>query len=355
MNIQTLKEQNLILFEVISGSHAYGLATPTSDTDIKGVFYLPKDQFFGLEYIAQVNDEKNDTVYYELGRFLELLSKGNPNILEILATPAPYIIYKNPLLEDIQLADYISIQTVVAFKKYALTQLLKAKGLNKKINNPEPVIRKDLLDFCYIIEDNKSIDLKSWLIDHNIKQEKCGLSKLPHTKGFYGLFYEDTTEYNGIIKSEIANEVCLSSIALDAPLKAYLFFNEEAWSAHCKSFRSYWNWVKIRNEERFVNNPKQNEGFDAKNMMHMIRLLQSALYIAQHHTLNISASNRADLLAIKQGTVSYETLLQQANSLQDQIDASLLTSKLPATVDKHIAEKTLIKLRKILYHESRTN
>ena len=48
LTIEDLKAQNLILFECISGSRAYGLDTPTSDTDIKGVFYLPKERFFGL-------------------------------------------------------------------------------------------------------------------------------------------------------------------------------------------------------------------------------------------------------------------------------------------------------------------
>ena len=34
---------NPIVYECLSGSHAYGLATPESDIDIKGVFILPED------------------------------------------------------------------------------------------------------------------------------------------------------------------------------------------------------------------------------------------------------------------------------------------------------------------------
>ena len=44
-----LKENDLIILECISGSKAYGLDTPSSDTDIKGVFLLPKKDFYGLE------------------------------------------------------------------------------------------------------------------------------------------------------------------------------------------------------------------------------------------------------------------------------------------------------------------
>ena len=42
ITIDYLKANNLILLECVSGSRTYGLDTPSSDIDIKGVFYLPK-------------------------------------------------------------------------------------------------------------------------------------------------------------------------------------------------------------------------------------------------------------------------------------------------------------------------
>ncbi|WP_245971437.1 DNA polymerase beta superfamily protein [Sphingobacterium puteale] len=88
MTIDELRKSGLILFEAVVGSRAYGLATASSDTDIRGVFYLPVEDYLGGQYIAQVANASNDEVYYELGRFVELLSKSNPNILELLASPA---------------------------------------------------------------------------------------------------------------------------------------------------------------------------------------------------------------------------------------------------------------------------
>ena len=87
LDINFLKQNNLLLFEAISGSKAFGLATENSDTDIRGVYYLPKEIFYGIDYIPQIANETNDIVYYEIGRFVELLLKNNPNILEVLATP----------------------------------------------------------------------------------------------------------------------------------------------------------------------------------------------------------------------------------------------------------------------------
>ena len=108
MTIDDLKRQNLILFVVISGSRAFGLATETSDTDIKGVFYLPKEKFYGLEYIPQISNASNDIVYYELGRFVELLLKNNPNILEVLASSSECILYQHPIMQQLTLDLFLS-------------------------------------------------------------------------------------------------------------------------------------------------------------------------------------------------------------------------------------------------------
>jgi predicted nucleotidyltransferase len=165
MTIQTLKSQNLLLFEVISGSKSFGLNTPTSDADIKGVYYLPKEQFYGLEYIPHVSNETNDEVYYEIGRFVELLLKNNPNILEILATPEDCILYKHPLLEKLQLNDFLSKLSKDTFAGYVLTQIKKARGLKKKIVKPVPKKKKSLLDFCYVLPVGISRDLS---VPHSI-------------------------------------------------------------------------------------------------------------------------------------------------------------------------------------------
>lgn len=119
IDIDDLKAQNLILLEVISGSHAFGLATETSDIDIKSVFYLPKNQFYGLHYIPQISNKSNDIVYYELGRFIELLLKNNPNIIEILASTPECILYQHPLMQQLSLKLFLSKQIRQTFVNYA--------------------------------------------------------------------------------------------------------------------------------------------------------------------------------------------------------------------------------------------
>ncbi len=351
MTIDYLKQNNLILFEAISGSKSFGLATENSDTDIKGVFYLPKDLFYGLEYIPQVSNETNDIVYYEIGRFTELLLKNNPNILEILATPEDCILYKNPIMDKFRQEDFLSKLCKDTFGGYASTQIQKARGLNKKIVNPVDKKRKGILDFCVILEDSNSIPTKDWLKEKNLLQESCGLVKMPNSKGVFALFYDEigNKNYSGIFKNEDSNEASLSSVPKNEKPEAYLFFNQDAYSTYCKSYKEYWDWVAKRNEDRYNTNQKHGKNYDSKNMMHTIRLLQSAVNIFKNNKIEIRVKNRDELLSIKAGNWDYDDLLLLADKLIEELNLLAESSSLPDLPDKRKAEQTLIEIRNQLY------
>ena len=208
MTIADLKTQNLLLFECISGSRAYGTELPSSDTDIKGVFVLPKTQFYGLESLDQVNSEKNDEVYYELRRFGELLYKNNPGILEMLASPADCILYCHPLFQPFLEAFFLSRICKESFAGFAFAQIKKARGLNKKINLPMAPSRKTPLDFCFVAENQGSVPLLQWLATKGWQQEQCGLVVVPNMRDLYGLYYDARGDlgFSGIVKKETANK-----------------------------------------------------------------------------------------------------------------------------------------------------
>jgi len=180
MTISEMKTKGLLLFESISGSRAYGTDLPTSDTDLRGVFILPKSDFYSLKKQPQINDERNDEVYYEIGKFVELLAKSNPNMLEMLAMPQDCIQFQHPLFNHFKAVDFLSKQCQHTFAGYALSQVRKARGLNKKIVNPMAEERKSILDFCYVIQGHGSIGLQKWLDKNNYNQRHCGLVKIDH-------------------------------------------------------------------------------------------------------------------------------------------------------------------------------
>ncbi len=74
-SFQSLHSDNgfRVVFRGIVGSRAYGTNRLGSDEDVRGVFLVPPAEYALLTTPPeQVADERNDRVYYSLGRFAEL-------------------------------------------------------------------------------------------------------------------------------------------------------------------------------------------------------------------------------------------------------------------------------------------
>lgn len=352
MTIHDLKQHNVLLLECISGSRAYGLHTPQSDTDLKGVFLLPKPKFYGLEYIEQVNNETNDEVYYELKRFVDLLVKNNPNILELLNTPADCIQYRHPVMDLLKPELFLSKLCKQTFAGYAQSQIKKAKGLNKKIVNPVDKERKTIVDFCHVIHQQGSLTLNVWLEKKGLLQEHCGLVNISHMKDMYAVFHNSQLSngyLKGICSGVEANDVSLSSVEKGLEPLAIMSFNKDGYSKYCKDYREYWDWVEKRNELRYENTIDHGKNYDAKNMMHTFRLLNMAEEIAREGLVNVRRHDREFLLKIRSGAFSYEELVDKANEKIQQIDHLYERSSLPDEPDLATAEAILVEIRERMY------
>lgn len=356
MTIEELRKENLIILEAISGSRAYGLNTPESDTDIKGVFVLPKYKYYGLDYIEQINDENNDVVFYELGRFMELLSVNNPNIIELLYAPKDCIIHKHQQLEQIEPDQILSQKCKDTFGKYAYTQIKKAKGLKKKIINPFNRERKNILSFCYVNYENGSMPLITYLEIRGWRQEDCGLVAMANMKDVYGLYHSTSIDFNGIVREvENSNEVCLSPIPQGINQEALLYFNRDAYSIYCKNYKEYWEWVDKRNEDRYKITEGHGKNYDAKNMMHVFRLLQMAVEIGNTGTVNVRRPDREFLLEIKAGKYDYDVLIDMAEKKKQEMEEAFSHSKLREKPDKDYINNLTSQLREIFYKEFNHN
>ena len=234
---QVLKDKNLILFEAVIGSQAYGTATPESDIDKKFVFILPEDDILGMGYIEQLT-LTDDYVGYEIKRFLELLQTNNPTILELLNVPEDCIEISHPAFAPIleNKERFITKLCKNSFGGYARQQLYKAKGQDKKMNwEKARFTRKSPIDFCYSIIGNNTIPLVKFLESIGADQKFCGVVKISNAKDLYGLYYDAVGElsqnlnvekreflgYKGIQKVDrngnfSSNSIRLSSVPKDA-------------------------------------------------------------------------------------------------------------------------------------------
>ena len=367
--LDILREENLIVFEAIMGSRAYGTHLPTSDTDIRGVFIQPLEDIFGFGYVEQVNDKLNDIVFYEIRRFLELVRSNNPNILELLNAPEDCILHKDPIFDMVieQKDQFVTKQCKNSFAGYAIGQIKKARGYNKKINWEEnEMVRKGVLDFCYVLEEGEALLLQKWLDllnvddfeeDDTIDYRYIGLTKIDHAHDIYAMYIlTDGLEYenSGIVSGPDANDVQLTSISKEEAMygpDGYLTFNKDAYSTHCKRYKEYKEWLDNRNEDRFKMNKEHGKQYDSKNMMHTFRLLNMAHEIAEGKIIVRRPDDEIEtLMKIRRGEYDYDKLLTEAEALIANLDETFDNCDLPEKVDQEFIDNLLVTIRKLRYH-----
>ena len=420
-----LGENSILLYRFVRGSHSHGTATEASDIDTMSVYINPQDKLLGFTdkddfYVA---DEKNDNVAYELGRYLELLVKANPTMLESLFVSDDCVIYKHPVMDKIfKMRDkFLCKDALKSFTSYALEQIRKAKGYNKLCAYPEDMERKQPIDFCYTFKGQGTTQITNWLEENGLKQIYCGLNHLPNMNQMYGLFYdwgqhmhmewkmpEEFADfmlskggenfrktikkydaelyknyfaprdrwwkrflfgrkfetiyplivpkgYHGIQKeSGKSNDVHLDSIKKgDVPL-CWMHYNKDGYQSHCKLYKNWSDWKRLRNEARYKSNFGQ--GYDAKNMSEVVRLLSMGCELAEGKGFIVDrriTGDREYLLDIKKHKYTYEELIDVGNKLETRLNEAMKTCTLPEHVDEEMANKLLIEMRKELYKKSK--
>jgi predicted nucleotidyltransferase len=383
-----IKDNQLIIFEGIGGSHAYGTNTENSDVDIRGIFIAEFDDVLCGNFPEQINDDNNDIVYYEISRFLTLLKTNNPNILELLNLPEDCIKIKHDVFDLIleHGESFITKQCRNSFGKYASSQIIKAKGLNKKQNwENDKVTRKDVLDFVYVIENEKSILWKSWNQYKRYDEKFCGVVNIPNAKDVYSVYFDEDAYscfsdnlsdghkelnkkrviestkpmglgYKGLIKTDEganaaeSNQLRLSSIPKGEKPICTIVYNKDAYTQHCKDYQSYREWLLNRNETRYVENKKHGQKLDGKNLMHCIRLTRMAKEISNGEGIKVRRDDKDYLLSIRRGEVTLDQLIDEANAEIQEMEINFNNSNLPDKVNPELIYNLLIKIRKTFYN-----
>lgn len=349
MKPEDLPDQQII-FEGIAGSHAYGTQHSESDVDIRGIFILPaRDHLALTPPLKQVSDATNDVTFYELRRFLELAADCNPNIIELLWTPKDCIKRLTPVMQLLwdrrQL--FISQKAYHTFSGYAYAQIKRARGQNKWVNNPQQETAPDRNAYCWIIPADPAPDAQPMrpvgLRESGINLGDCHAAKLEHAADCYRLYAYPPGTARGVFRGQ--SDVVVESISLADERSRFvglLLFNRHGYERAQTDWRNYWGWRKNRNEARYRSQEAGEIDYDAKNLMHCLRLLWSGGAILERGEpiVRFSGDRLKTLQDLRHGRFSYEDVMALVEAEKTRLDALHAVSTL-AKKTNHSAIESL--------------
>ena len=368
MDLKTLLESGKICYEVIAGSHAYGLNNENSDIDTRGIFIHPIEDYLTLnEPEKQINDEKHDITYYSLKRFFELARTANPNIIELLFMPDDCIRKRNEIF-DILIENrnlFISKKAYFTHAKYAEAQIKKAKGANKKVHNPQPKERPVKEDFCWAIpieEMYESDDgvyhplfpfrpIRMSEIDKDIPDlSECHVAALEHVSNTYRVYHYGK-DAKGVFRGD--DMLVCESIPKEDEHKRFigiLIYNQHEYDKALREWNSYWDWMEFRNDKRWIDQESGKLNYDSKNMCHCMRLLLSAQNILEkgEPIVRFEGKQHRYLMDIRAGKVEYDEIMNSVDEKIELLEQLYETSDIPDKVD----DEKINKLYKELIYRS---
>lgn len=342
MDAQQIAQDNLI-FLALSGSHAYGTSTPTSDMDYRGLFYAPENiytsAFRTIEQVQEFGGEK-DSVVYELKKYIKLLVEQNPNILELLWVDDKSILFDTAIMKELRKDKdfFLSSKAKHTFSGYAVSQLKRIKGHNKWINNPQPKRRPKEVDFVGVVWNttpnviwNKTVPFKQFRAFH-LGGDIFGL-------GWLGS--ESTDEWHDKHEALVFEE----GVDKDFMRKyGYSFslivkFNRQLYREAVDNWKHYWEWKDNRNQTRSA--LEEQHGYDTKHASHLIRLLRMGGEILRGEGVKVLRPDAAELTDIRNGKFTYEQIVKQAEDLDNELTGLYTTTKLPHHIDYDKADEIL--------------
>jgi predicted nucleotidyltransferase len=284
-----------VVFETVHGSRAYGLATESSDTDLRGVFVPSPLAMNGYLDGPDQLEPSPERVLYEVRKFFRLAAVCNPTVIEVLFTdPEDHVVVapEGRLLLD-RRREFLSRLAGDSFGKYGLAQLQRIRTHRR------------------------------WLLAPPKKKPE---------RGDYGLQERSTIPRD----EQGAVEAMLRDGRLTEPELPASFLDlldrERRYRSTLREWQQYQQWILNRNPVRA--DLERRFGYDTKHAMHLIRLLRMAVEILSSGEVIVRRPDAEDLLAVRRGALSFDDLLHQAEALGSRVKTLAEGSPLPPHPDE---------------------
>lgn len=289
-----------LIYETLHGSRAYGLQRPDSDTDYKGIIVGPASWYHGYLGGPEQIEKSSDHVLYEIRKFFRLAAASNPTVTEILwVDPDDHRTVTKAgerLLQAKRI--FLTRQVKSTFSGYAISQLKRIKTHRR------------------------------WLLDPPTESP---------TRGGYGLPEHSVIPRDqlgaaeGLIAQERINEAELT------PNFLAILDRERRYRKAKREWSQYQSWIKNRNPDRAELEKKF--GYDTKHAMHLVRLQRMAIEILTHEWVIVKRPDREELLAVRDGALSFDQLMEQCQELEAEIVKADRESNLPDHPDQEAIDR----------------
>jgi hypothetical protein len=132
--------------------------------------------------------------------------------------------------------------------------------------------------------------------------------------------------------------------ALSLPSTVVATLNaEKKYRAAMKHWESYQIWKSQRNPARA--DLEREHGYDTKHAMHLIRLMRMGLEILERGELLVNRADAEELIAIRDGALSFDELLEAAAGLTETMQQRATTqTTLPDDVDHDLVDQLAVDL-----------
>ncbi|PKN31605.1 MAG: nucleotidyltransferase, partial [Deltaproteobacteria bacterium HGW-Deltaproteobacteria-20] len=117
---------------------------------------------------------------------------------------------------------------------------------------------------------------------------------------------------------------------------------EKKYRAAMRHWEAYEAWKAQRNPARAQ--LEQKHGYDTKHAMHLVRLMRMGLEALRTGDLLVRRPDAQELVAIRNGALSFDELLAEAASLREEMDDAAGRSRLPDEVNPDVADRVLFEM-----------